>query len=246
MSPAAILQKGKPRVDRALSSNTALWRYLDAAKFLDFLHSGILYFCRGDQFQDKFEGTFTKSLKERIEASYVNQRTAFTYEEFRKRLREKVFINCWHANRDDSMAMWSIYGRSSCSVAITTTVGQLKRALQDQHLPYYLSIDKVSYIKHWRDPELDISPYSRIFAYKLKAYEFEKEVRILIDRFEDEFEDPIDELGMRVNVPVNDLLRSVVIAPEAPGWFVELIKGITAKYGVTVQILRSKLATDPI
>jgi two-component SAPR family response regulator len=81
------------------------------------------------------------------------------------------------------MAMWSISGRSSCSVALTTTVSQLRKSLEGEDLPYLIYIEKVEYVNHWDDPELDLAPYSRVFAYKNKAYEFEKKVRILIDRF---------------------------------------------------------------
>ena len=126
MSPVVIHIPGKPRLHSELKGTDVLWRYLDAAKFFDFIHHQTLFFCRGDQFEDKFEGAFTESLKHAIEKSYQDNQIDFTYEEFRKRLRERVFVNCWHKSRDDSMAMWSIYGRSSCSVAITTTVEQLK------------------------------------------------------------------------------------------------------------------------
>jgi hypothetical protein len=132
MSRPIIHVPGKPRVNSDLSARDVLWRYLDAAKFLDLLHNQTLFFSRGDQFEDKFEGGFTDSLKHSIQRSYNANKIGFTYEEFRRRLRERVFVNCWHKSPDDSMAMWSIYGRSSCSVAITTTVGQLKQSLEEQ------------------------------------------------------------------------------------------------------------------
>ncbi len=229
-----------------MSGTEVLWRYLDAAKFFDFIHQKTLFFCRGDQFEDKFEGAFTESLKHAIEKSYDDNKIDFTYDEFRKRLREHVFVNCWHKSIDDSMAMWSIYGRSSCSVAITTTVEQLKNALLEQQLPYDISIERVEYVKHWRDPTLDIAPYSRVFAYKTKAYDFEKEVRVLIDRFAGEFEAEMPESGMAVKVSHATLLRSIVVAPEAPVWFETLVREASAHYGILAPVRRSKLATDPV
>ena len=205
-----------------------------------------LFFCRGDQFGDKFEGAFTESLKHAIEKSYKENQIDFTYKEFRQRLRERVFVNCWHKSSDDSMAMWSIYGSSSCSVALTTTVGQLRKSLEEQHLQYDLAIEKVEYVKHWRDPDLDIAPYSRVFAYKTKAYEFEKEVRVLIDRFAGKFESEMPEGGMPIKVAPQTLLRSVVITPEAPVWFETLIREASERYGIGAPVRRSKLATDPV
>ena len=144
------------------------------------------------------------------------------------------------------MAMWSIYGRSSCSVAITTTVEKLRSALQEQQLPYDISIERVEYVKHWRDPDLDIAPYSRVFAYKTKAYEFEKEVRVLIDRSAGEFETPMPDVGMSIKVNQATLLRSIVIAPEAPVWFETLVRAASERYEILAPVGRSKLAFDPV
>lgn len=246
MSPAIIHIPGKPRVHSELSGTDVLWRYLDAAKFFDFIHKKTLFFCRGDQFGDKFEGAFTESLKHAIEKSYHDNKIEFTYEEFRKRLRERVFVNCWHKSIDDSMAMWSIYGRSSCSVAITTTVEQLKNVLLEQQLPYDISIERVEYVKHWRDPTLDIAPYSRVFAYKTKAYDFEKEVRVLIDRSASEFEAEMPDGGMAVKVNHATLLRSIVVAPEAPVWFEMLVREASERYEILAPVRRSILATEPV
>lgn len=239
--------RGKPHLDTTLKDTQVLRRYLDAAKFLDLLHNQTLFFARGDQFEDKFEGAFTKSIKHAIEKSYAINKIDFSYEKFKRKLRERVFLNCWHASADDSMAMWSIYGRSNTAVAITTTVAQLRNVISELHLPYHVSISRVQYVKHWHDPKLQINPYSNVFAYKVKAYEFEKEVRIIIDRFHDELDSRISEMGMPIKVPLSQLLRSIVIAPEAPIWFLDLIKNVTAKkYNVRIPVRRSRLAMTPL
>lgn len=242
----ALLIKGKPRVNSTLNADAVLWRYLDSAKFLDLLHNKTLYFSRGDQFEDKYEGAFTQSIKHAIDSSYADNNINYTYDEFKKRLRERVFINCWHRSADDSMAMWNLYGRSSSSVAITTTVGKLKDAIQSVNLPYHIAISRVKYVKHWRNPNLQIKPYSNVFSYKTKAYEFEKEVRVIIDRFSGEFDAPIIETGMAVQVNLENMLRSIVVAPEASPWFLKLVEGVVQTYGVSTPVHRSKLALEPI
>lgn len=246
MTPVVFHIPGEPRLHAKLSGSDVLWRYLDAAKFFDFIHHETLFFCRGDQFEDKFEGAFTKSLKETIGKSYQEHGIDYSYEEFRKRLRERVFVNCWHKSLHDSMAMWSIYGRSSCSVAITTTVEKLRGSLREQELPYDISIERVEYVNHWHEPSLDITPYSRVFAYKTKAYEFEKEVRVLIDRSFSEFKAPMPEAGMSVKVNQAELLRSIVVAPEAPDWFETLVRVASIRHGIVAPVRRSKLAIDPV
>ncbi len=236
---------GKPRVSPSLKAEDVLWRYLDAAKFLDFLHNHTLFFSRGDQFEDKFEGAFTDSLKHSIERSYQENKIDFTYDEFRRRLRERVFVNCWHQSVDDSMAMWSISGRSSCFVALTTTVGQLRKSLESQDLPYLIYVEKVEYVNHWDDPKLYLAPYSRVFVYKNNAYEFEKEVRILIDRF-GEFETPMTDIGMSIKVTPQTFLCGIIIAPEAPPWFETLVRAVSEHYGIRAPVHRSFLAKEPV
>lgn len=238
----AVYFPSKVKLDESLPEDSVLWRYLDAAKFLALLDSSSLHLTRGDQFADKFEGAFTKSVTSAIQASYEKLDSEFTVEEFRKRLRERVFVNCWREGQDDSMAMWALYGRSEFSVAITTTVKKLRNEISTWKLPYDVAIRKVTYLKHWRDPELKAKPYSNVFAYKVTAYDYEKEVRIIVDRFHETFHEDPKDMGLRLPVSLNNLLRSIVIAPEAPEWFAEVVKRACARYGISTQVRRSMLS----
>lgn len=244
--PPTIHVPGKPRISPLLNVDDVLWRYVDAAKFFDFLENTSLFFCRADHFEDKFEGAFTPSLRDQIEASYIENEISYTYAQFKETMRSHVFVNCWHRDRDDSAAMWALYGKSACSVAFTTTVGRLAQCLLNADLPYDLAVEKVEYIKHWRDPTIDVMPYARIFTYKTKAYEHEKEVRVLLDRSICEFDSDMPAGGMPIRVDAAALLRSIVIAPEAPAWFEQLIRKTVSRYGLSAPVRRSKLAGDPI
>lgn len=246
MSHVVPIIPGTAHVGVRLGTADVFWRYLDTAKFVDFLHNRSLFFCRGDQFEDKFEGSFTQSIRHAIEQSYSVNNIPFTYEQFRDRMRERVFVNCWHRSRDDSIAMWNLYGQSPCAVAITTTLARLKRSIEEQQYNYPFFIERVEYVKHWRDPKLNINPYSRVFAYKVKAYEYEKEVRVILDRSINEFDANVPETGMSVSVDPATLLRSIVIAPEAPAWFESLVRQLVTQYGLTAPVHRSKLVTEPI
>ncbi|MFM0640035.1 hypothetical protein PQQ63_25405 [Paraburkholderia metrosideri] len=244
--PTTIHIPGQPRINEHLKHDDVLWRYVDAAKFLDFLENSTLFFCRADNFSDKFESAFTPTLRGEIENSYLANRINFTYAQFKQRMRQTVFINCWHKDQDDSAAMWALYGKSECSVALTTMVGRLAECLTKVNLPHDLAIEKVEYIKHWRDPKIDIAPYARVFAYKTKAYQHEKEVRVLLDRSLNEFDAEMPAGGMSIKVDHNSLLRSIVIAPEAPAWFDQLVRRTAARYGLSAPVRRSKLAAAPI
>ncbi|WP_444984597.1 hypothetical protein [Halomonas mongoliensis] len=238
--------KGRTVIDSGLNEETILWRYLDTAKFLDLLTNQNLYLCRADRFSDKHEGSFTQSIRHAIEKSYEDSEIDFSYNDFKDKLRRGVYVNCWHKSRNDSMAMWKLYGQSNCAVAVTTTVGKLKKALDSEKLNAFLSIKKVDYVKHWRDPSLKIKPYSNVFAYKVVAYEYEKEVRVIADKFDDNFDNAEPSSGLLVKTPINEVLRSIVISPEAPQWYVQLIEDTVTKYGIRIPVRRSKLAFEPI
>ena len=124
----------------------------------------------------------------------------------------------------------------------STTVGKLENALNLNNKKQYISINKVSYVKHWRDPSINVKPYSNVFAYKVVAYEYEKEVRVILDKFDDEVED----YGITIKVGVNPFLRSIVVHPEAPQWFTDLIRDVVKKYNVAVPVNRSLLSKEPI
>jgi hypothetical protein len=244
--PPTIHIPGLPRINGDITRGTVLWRYLDAAKLFDFFQNSTLYFARADKFEDKFEGAFTPSLRDEIGAAYKKKNIDFTYDLFKQRMRASVFVNCWHRSSDDSAAMWALYGKSDCAVALTTTVGQLYDALVEQNLPQDIAIERVEYIKHWRDPKIDIAPYARVFAYKTKAYEHEKEVRVLLDRSLPEYDQDVPEAGISIKISPATLLRSIVIGPAAPEWFGSLIRQSVLRYQITAPVRRSKLANDPI
>ena len=233
-------------VDNTLRDDRILRRYLDLAKFIELLRTQSLYLRRGDLFQDKFEGSFTPSVRFAIEEAYKASGSTFSYEKFKKELREGVYINCWSLGANDNMALWNLYGKSEASVAITTTVGKLKRELTEQKVHGHLSLLKVEYIKHWRDPKVEIIPYAKIFRYKVVAYDFEREVRIILDRFERNFKQCEKDEGILLSIQLNKFLRSVVVSPLAPPWFVDLIKDLAHRYGVTAPARVSDLASEPI
>ena len=204
--------------------NSVLRRYVDLAKYLSFLKSRSLYLCRVDLLQDKFEGSFTPSLRAAIEGSYEKNKVDFTYADFKKNLRECVYVSCWSLGADDNAALWSLYGKSQYAVAVTTTVGRLRDALQSWEGQGRIAIRKVKYVKHWRDPKLDIKPYSKVFQYKVVAYSFEKEVRVILDVVPPKnFETSERVEGHLVPVRLSAFIRSVVVSPEAPEWFFDLV-----------------------
>jgi hypothetical protein len=232
-------------MNEELSKSIILWRYLDMAKFMDLLQNSSLFFTRADKLEDKFEGSFTESVRRQIEKCYKKNRID-AYEEFKRGLKRGVFINCWHQGTRDNMAMWRIYGNSSNAIAITTTVGRLGRQLEPHNANNNISIRKVKYINHFDDPSIYVAKYTDIYTYKHEAYEFEKEARSIVDHFPNSAVMGIETPGYNLTVELANLLRSVVVSPESPEWFYKLVKDVCGNYGCENLVKRSELAKDPI
>ena len=213
---------------------------------MDLLENSSIFLTRADKFEDKFEGSFTRSIKKLIEMSYEENNVDFTYDQFKSGLRKGVFINCWHLGTNESMAMWKLYGKSSNAVAITTTVGKLANELEVHNRNNNIRIKKVEYIDHFDDPKIDVSKYSNIFAYKNEAYSFENEVRIIADHYPNPEVMSNDSYGYGIKIKLSNLLRSIVVSPESPEWFFNLITQVCFKYKCQDYVQRSKLASGPI
>ena len=231
-----------------LAPNAKIWRYMDMAKFLDMLEGKRLFFVRGDGFEDKFEGSFTHTIKEAIKESYRVNKIDYQYEDFKKQLRQNVYINCWHKNNNDSIAMWRLYGGSNNSVAILSSVFRLANVLRDHPFDQKaeIKIDKVTYTNHWKDPRINFNPYSRVFFYKVRAYDYEKEIRAVLDTTRTHFEKaPLGDKGVFLSIDFPNLIEEIVTAPDAPDWFYKLIKILVQdRYSLDIPVRKSRLTKE--
>lgn len=75
-----------------------LWKYFDLAKFTFLLQKQALHFCRGDKFDDPFEGSYPLSAIDVFETGSTSY-SAKAWKEF-------VAVSCWHNSDIESDAMW--------------------------------------------------------------------------------------------------------------------------------------------
>ncbi|MGC9948737.1 MAG: hypothetical protein ABSF64_20405 [Bryobacteraceae bacterium] len=105
--------------ENELKLQTALWRYMDLARFLVLIDRKKLYFSRLPELEDAWEGAWSPSdpLFERdpkymlIAASHLTS--------------SLPLVSCWHENESESVAMWKLYVSGKEGVAIKTTVSSL-------------------------------------------------------------------------------------------------------------------------
>lgn len=226
--------------DVDLKDGTQLRRYVDLAKFIDLLRTQKLYLRRADRFIDKFEGALTPSIRRAIDSAYTSNPKAESADTFYRRCRQGTFVSCWTLGAKDNMALWQLYGGASTSLAINTTVGRLVTTCLSW--PDSVLIRKVRYIDHFENPDMVIGRHTDPLQFKHEAYDFEREVRLLIPRQRDWENNPE---SIQLKIKPTSLITSIMVAPEAGSWFFDIVQDLAERYDLKVPIRMSALAQLP-
>ena len=220
----------------SIAPETIIWRYMDFTKFVSLFMEQSLYFCRVDQLGDPFEGNISRIEYESVmryegpEWDAIRDKLRRIYRE----IRETYFVNCWHANENESAAMWSLYSGQYNGVAIRTDFQSLKDSIG---IDQFVSFDKVGY----RDYKVLPFEHEMKLPHLSKQIEFqhENEIRAYMGGV-----DP-DQMGISVPVDLCALVKDVVVAPYAEQWFVELVKAIVLMAESQANVYQSQLANAP-
>src|SRR5437899_324697 len=101
-----------------------LWRYVDFARCMSLIETQSLYFCRGVRLTDPWEGELClpliEELREGLGKDYESEIESI------RRTRKEIYLNCWHLNEHQSMAMWKLYTKSDEGIAVLTTFDRLR------------------------------------------------------------------------------------------------------------------------
>jgi hypothetical protein len=227
--------------DIDLKDGSPLRRYMDLPKYVDLLRSRTLYLRRADRFVDKFEGALPPHIRAGIDSARSAGNTGESADDFYSRCRKSTFISCWTSGAKDNMALWQLFGGASNSVAISTTIGRVTQMCA--HWSERTHIAKVKYIDHFENPDMILGRSFDILQFKHEAFEFEREVRVIVPQPEDWLKNP--EYLRRPISNVNDLITSVVVAPEAGSWFLDLVRDLGQRYGLNAPVRMSQLASIP-
>jgi len=220
-----------------------IWRYLTFEHFVDLLSTKTLYFSRVDRVKDDpLEGLITDATFTMFddgipwESPEAKERAISSYKDIVKKMPYHVFVNCWHMNDKESMAMWKIYGKKG--IVIQSTIENLKKSINDAKFHYA----EVEYIT-----ETDIIPTRNVahpFGYKRKSFDYEKEFRAI--RYEQpphgytiDFTVPNPNEGLHIPIDINRLINRVHVFPYAPKWFYDCTKSIMEKYELANRIEQS-------
>jgi hypothetical protein len=217
-------------------NNTVVWKYLDLSKFLDMLLSQQLFMSRSDKFEDQYEGTFSEPTFEEIKKIAANKPEFLDYY---KSHREKVVISSWHINEYESFAMWQIFTKNNEGLAIQSTIGRLKEALQPENRveQYIGNVNYIDYKKEYIPFDNAFFP----FLFKRKSFQYEREVRIITDVSSHNIS--VNE-GIKINVDLNQLIEKIYIHPKSENWYKKLVIELVSKLNFNIEIEKSDLESD--
>ncbi len=224
----------------------SLWKFLDIAKFSALLQTESLYFCRGDKFDDPFEGSYPLSNLD----AFGSNKDGYSAKAWKK----YVAVSCWYNSDIESDAMWRLYTSNKQGIAIKTSWSKLEKAIESH--AYMTSVKYIDFIKD----NAPICIPTDVFEYKRKAYIHENEVRAIITKYpkvgivngmplnsEPIKGKEIPEHGLFIEVDLPELLENIVVTPYSDPWFVNVIKELANKYELPKDIvIESELKIDPV
>jgi hypothetical protein len=189
------MYQNNSNINLTTNEDTIVWKYLDLSKFLDMLLSKRLFMSRSDKFEDQYEGTFSEPTFEEIKKIAANNPKFLDYY---KSHREKVVISSWHINEYESFAMWQIFTKNNEGLAIQSTIGRLKKALEPERKTqqYIGEVNYIDYKKEYIPFDDSFFP----FLFKRKSFQYEREVRIISDVSSDNLK--IND-GLKIDVDIN-------------------------------------------
>lgn len=225
-----------------------IWRYMDLAKYISFLHTSSIRLTRADKFEDPYEGLFNDCTIDVMRGLTKNfPQSLKKMREFACQLeddKKQTFINCWHWNDKESAAMWKLYSSNDYCISIVSDGFELVR-----QLPVYVAFTFVRYIDWDRDcfeaPGMSQAPY----FHKRKEFAHENEVRVIYMQplHEQRGGPKLDrkEEGLLIPIKIRPLVKEVVLAPQTPGWVAEMVTETTRKFDYEVPIRTSSLLDTP-
>jgi hypothetical protein len=220
---------------RLPDDSTVIWHYFDFAKFVSLLDRSELFFPSASQLEDPFEGALPWPNAESSDHHHLH--------------RDLVLVSSWHANPDESFAMWKLYARSIDAVAIRSSVGRLETSFGREDR-FHMVLGQVEYIDYSRDHlpvQQALAPYFR----KPKPYSYESEIRAVIDlsgagsKSNPLVRKALREHGLYARVDLTCLIESVYVSPAAGEWFHSLVRRVLERFEFQCETRQSVLSEEP-
>jgi hypothetical protein len=172
------------------NSEATIWRYIDFTKLVSMLQTRSLYFARSDTLGDEFEGSYSEANVRWRPEAYKDVEAVSDFlsqlAQIRAAIRRHTYVNCWNLAEHESAALWGLYVPPHGGVAVRSTFRRLTESFlpspEDADLPPTNNTIFVGKIRY-ADYATDVMPENNVmwpFVYKRRSFEFENELRALI------------------------------------------------------------------
>lgn len=241
--------------------NCKIVRYLDLIKFVSLIQTGKIYFARLDSFEDKYEGSipefsfkdfrswyenFTKTKLLDIIEGDVDEHVEKVVEEQKEateNFKKLICVSCWNKFDSESYALWKIYSDLSKGVMITTNISRIINAFKDTE--QLIQISEIKYIDYKKE-KMKFGNMNYPIIHKNIHYNYEKEIRLIHQvnfgaGLTYDWSNEESEYGKYIKVDLNELIDEIVVSPNSPKWFYEIIENLTKTYNLDKNIRFSDL-----
>ena len=199
-----LLDSNSQVIDKFCQEHKYIYRYLPFERFLEVLHKKQLAFISPTKWNDPFDNFLFKRKIENPGSSFLN----------------KLFVGCFTLN-PHSQAYWKTYAPDGYSVRLqfeTRKLFDLISKLKDRawygELNYKRESEIVEIFQNTEGlkdslEEKEVNDiFLKVFTLKRKPFEYEKEVRIIIESGK------IKEGIRRVNIDLKDFITGIYLDPR--------------------------------
>jgi hypothetical protein len=234
---------------RAPSPETKIWRYMDFTKFVFMLEERALFFSRADHLLDPFEGRASETSLKSDEALEPSLSRSDGAAGSGSGARQRFFINSWHVNEHESIAMWKLFAKSDDAIAVESTYGRLRACLpanvgaEGEPRGAHIDAALVEYVdpEHSEKLPFDFCEFLR----KRKEFEHERELRAFFDVAWGEGAtrkvDLAEEAGRLVDVDLERLMVRIHLGPGSSAWYRGLVERLLRRFGFETHVKPSDL-----
>ena len=208
------------------------------------LDQGGLYFSILASMEDELEGAPPRLPRS---ATDDERRSAFASHQ---QARRSAFVNCWYMFRDESSAMWKLYGNQG--VAIRTNYAMLVGSIdrREPHDPLNCHAEKRDGIVEYVDPRPTsraANPWYCIDSVLRKRhwYQHEREFRLI--HFDGFLGSGPLSLGGELNPPLkgkwascslDKMISAVTVAPNSPAYLEEVVREVCRRFELSQKVVR--------
>ena len=265
-----------------LNTNSKLYKYMDLEKFLSLVVRKKLCFCNQKKLKeiDPYEGAMTKGeliREEYIKFLYnvaksngrfkyiklIDEEDCYTIdllEDFKIYNDDAYYVDCWHINNNESLAMWKVFSNNNNSIAISTTkqnlIASINSGTRDIYMKeveysdlilkekipidmtrMYLGKDETMYIN---------TSILRGFCEengllrKTKYYSYENELRLYFEDINNE------DITKFIEVNLDILIDEIIISPNCDEWFLDILNDILGKYNIENKVKYSDIRQNNV